>query len=67
MTALHEAFAAKLRSDGIEAERAASLAWTINSTIEGAVILSRTFQNVKPLLEASQQLTNLIRHGQEEG
>lgn len=61
---LHEAFAAKLRLNGIEAERAASLAWTINSTIEGAVILSRTFHTVKPLLEASQQLTSLIRHGQ---
>ena len=62
-TALHEAFSAKLRSKGIEAERAASLAWTINSTIEGAVILSRTFHNVKPLLVASQQLTTLIRYG----
>ena len=61
---LHEAFAAKLRSNGIEAEHAASLAWTINSAIEGAVILSRTFHTVDPLLEASQQLSNLIRQGQ---
>jgi TetR/AcrR family transcriptional repressor of lmrAB and yxaGH operons len=63
-TSLHEAFAAKLRSNGIEAERAASLAWTINSTVEGAVILSRTFHSVNPLLEASQQLTSLIRLSQ---
>lgn len=62
-TDLHEAFAAKLRSNGIEAERAASLAWTIMSAIEGAVILSRTFHTVNPLLEASQQLSSLIRQG----
>jgi TetR/AcrR family transcriptional regulator, lmrAB and yxaGH operons repressor len=62
-THLHEAFSAKLCSNGIEAEHAASLAWTIISTIEGAVILSRTFHTVHPLLKASQQLTSLIRHG----
>jgi TetR/AcrR family transcriptional regulator, lmrAB and yxaGH operons repressor len=62
-THLHEVLAAKLRSNGIEAERASSLAWTINSTIEGAVILSRTFHTVQPLLGASQQITSLIRHG----
>jgi TetR/AcrR family transcriptional regulator, lmrAB and yxaGH operons repressor len=58
---LHEAFAAKLRSDGFEAERAASLAWTISATIEGAVILSRTFHDLNPLIEASRQIANLIR------
>ena len=63
-TNLHETFAAKLRSNGIEAERAASLAWAIASVIEGAVILSRTFHTVNPLLEASQQLSSLIRQGQ---
>ena len=63
-TNLHETFAAKLRLNGIEAERAASLAWMTMSTIEGAVVLSRTFHTVNPLLEASQQLTSLIRHSQ---
>ncbi len=61
-TNLHAAFAAKLVSNGIPAERAASLAWTISSTIEGAVILSRTFHSVKPIVEASQQITSLIQH-----
>jgi hypothetical protein len=37
------------------------LAWTICAIIEGAVILSRTFHDVDPLLEASQQIFSLIQ------
>jgi TetR/AcrR family transcriptional regulator, lmrAB and yxaGH operons repressor len=63
-TNLHEVFTKKLIMNGVGAERAESMAWMIISTIEGAVILSRTFHNVNPLLEASQQLTSLIRLSQ---
>jgi TetR/AcrR family transcriptional repressor of lmrAB and yxaGH operons len=58
---LQVALAAKLRSTGVAAERAASLALMVTSSVEGAVILSRTFHTVDPLLEVTRQLTNLIR------
>jgi TetR/AcrR family transcriptional repressor of lmrAB and yxaGH operons len=58
---LHETIYGKLRSSGIEEARASSLAWTIIATIEGAVILSRTYHSRAPLMDASQQLDYLIR------
>jgi TetR/AcrR family transcriptional repressor of lmrAB and yxaGH operons len=58
---LHGAFATKLGSNGFDTERARALAWTICAIIEGAVILSRTFHDVDPLLEASQQIFSLIQ------
>jgi TetR/AcrR family transcriptional repressor of lmrAB and yxaGH operons len=60
-TQLREAFAAKLRAGGIDAAKAESLAWTVNATIEGAIILSRTFHTGNPLREAAVQLACLIR------
>lgn len=60
-TELREAFAAKFCAAGIEAEKAKSLAWTVNAAIEGAIILSRTFHTGNPLREAAGQLACLIR------
>ncbi len=57
---LHGAFATKLISNGMDHDRADSLAWAICAMIEGAVILSRTFHSVDPLLEATQQIISLI-------
>jgi len=63
-TGLRAAFAEKLRASGIPVERAEALAWTINATIEGAIILSRTFHSGHPLREAAGQLACLIRQCQ---
>ncbi|MEN4013474.1 MAG: TetR/AcrR family transcriptional regulator [Chloroflexota bacterium] len=63
-TWLREAFAARLRAGGIETAAAESLAWTINATIEGAIILSRTFHTGNPLREAAVHLARLIRQFQ---
>jgi TetR/AcrR family transcriptional repressor of lmrAB and yxaGH operons len=61
---LREAFADKLRAGGIQEANAVSLAWMINATIEGAIILSRTFHSGNPLREAALQLACLIRQCQ---
>jgi TetR/AcrR family transcriptional repressor of lmrAB and yxaGH operons len=63
-TGLRDAFATKLRAGGIEAVTAESLAWTVNATIEGAIILSRTFHSGNPLREAAAHLAGLIRQHQ---
>lgn len=63
-TQLREAFSTKLRAGGIEPAKAESLAWTVNATIEGAIILSRTFHTGNPLREAAVQLACLIRQCQ---
>jgi TetR/AcrR family transcriptional repressor of lmrAB and yxaGH operons len=58
---VREAFAASFRAGGIAEAKAVSLAWTVNATIEGAIMLSRTFHSGDPLREAGQQLACLIR------
>lgn len=63
-TGLREAFADRLRAGGIEAATAEALAWTVNATIEGAIILSRTFHTGNPLREAAVHLAELIRRYQ---
>jgi TetR/AcrR family transcriptional repressor of lmrAB and yxaGH operons len=63
-TELREAFADRLRAAGLAEARAVSLAWTVNATIEGAIILSRTFHTGDPLREAGAQLACLIQHCQ---
>ena len=60
-TELREAFASRLRASGIEEGKAISLAWMITATVEGAIILSRTFHTADPLREAAQQLASVIR------
>ena len=54
-------FAAKLAAADIAPERAASLATLINSTIEGAAILSRTKHDAEPLRRVAAELHAIIR------
>jgi TetR/AcrR family transcriptional regulator, lmrAB and yxaGH operons repressor len=63
-TELREAFMEKFLAAGMESAKAESLAWTVNATIEGAIILSRTFHTGNPLREAAGQLACLIRQCQ---
>jgi TetR/AcrR family transcriptional regulator, lmrAB and yxaGH operons repressor len=50
----------KLIAGGYRAERAESLALTINATIEGAVILSRTEQSSHPLRVVAEEIRALL-------
>jgi TetR/AcrR family transcriptional regulator, lmrAB and yxaGH operons repressor len=63
-TEVREAFAAKLRSGGMDEGKALALAWTVNATIEGAIILSRTYHTGDPLRQSAVQLACLIRQCQ---
>lgn len=54
-------FARKLVGSGFSDERAATLAILINSTIEGAAILSRTRKELSPLRIAAEEISRLIR------
>lgn len=56
------AFAEKLLSSGCTQERAARLASLIIASIEGAIILSRTSHNPKPLQDIAEELYLLIKH-----
>jgi TetR/AcrR family transcriptional regulator, lmrAB and yxaGH operons repressor len=58
---LRQAFTDKLRAAGLAEDKAVSLAWTVNATIEGAIILSRTFHSGDPLRQAAAQLACLIQ------
>lgn len=58
---VREAFTAKLRAGGMAQATALALAWTVNATIEGAIILSRTYHTGDPLRQAAGQLACLIR------
>ena len=55
------AFEEKFLISGCSAEKASSLAWITTSTIEGAIILSRTFHSGDPLRKAGRELSHLIR------
>lgn len=60
-TLIRQAIMEKLMAGGMEETRAASLAWTINAVIEGAIILSRTYHSGDPLRQAADQLAILIQ------
>jgi len=55
------AFEEKFLASGCSPERASSLAWMATSTIEGAIILSRTFHSGDPLRRAGSELARLVR------
>jgi TetR/AcrR family transcriptional repressor of lmrAB and yxaGH operons len=57
------AFAGKLVEGGFSAARARSLASLIISAIEGAIILSRTSRDPRPLKDCAEELSRLIRGG----
>lgn len=59
-TQLHAAFAQKLHKSGMNEAKAVSLSWTILAAVEGAIILSRTFQSGEPLREAAGAMAELI-------
>jgi TetR/AcrR family transcriptional repressor of lmrAB and yxaGH operons len=55
------AFEEKILASGCSPDRASSLAWMVTSTIEGAIILSRTFHSGEPLRRAGHELANLVK------
>ena len=57
---LQDVLAAKLVMGGFSAERATSLAITINAAIEGAMILSRTKQDVTILVNVANDMKTLL-------
>lgn len=59
---LQDVFAAKLVMGGFSAEKAASLATTINASIEGAVILSRTKQDAQILANVAHDMKALLQN-----
>ncbi len=56
------AFADKLLSGGMDAERAQRISTLIIAGIEGGVILCRTRQSREPLEQAADELQELIKH-----
>ena len=54
------AFAAKLLQNDYSPEQATSLASTIIASLEGGIILSRTYKNVQPLENVAQQMGKLV-------
>lgn len=58
---LQDVLAAKLVMGGFAAERAASLAMTINASIEGAMILSRTKQDANCLVNVANDIKTLLQ------
>lgn len=57
---LEDIFAAKLVMSGYSSEKAGSLAATINASIEGAMIMSRTKQDIGILINMANDLKTLI-------
>jgi TetR/AcrR family transcriptional repressor of lmrAB and yxaGH operons len=53
-------FAAKLRDGGYESERAESLAALIVAALEGAIILSRSEHDVRPLHQVAAEIDRLL-------
>lgn len=60
------AFDKKLLDSGYSVKKANSLAWLITSTIEGSIILCRTFHSGDPLRKAARELAQLIHQNKEE-
>lgn len=58
-----DAFAARLRDGGLGAERAESLSALILASLEGAIILSRSQQDVRPLRQVAAEIDILLRPG----
>lgn len=58
---LRDMLAAKLVMGGFSAEKAASLAMTINAAIEGAMILSRTKQDATILVNVADDMKALLQ------
>lgn len=58
---LISAFEDKFLASGCSPEEASSLAWMVTSTIEGAIILSRTFHSGDPLRRAGSELARLVK------
>ena len=58
---LRDMLAAKLVMGGFSAEKAASLAITINAAIEGAMILSRTKQDATVLISVADDMKALLQ------
>lgn len=58
---LQDVIAAKLVMGGFSAEKATSLAITINSAIEGAMILSRTKQDASILVNVANDIKTLLQ------
>jgi AcrR family transcriptional regulator len=59
--AWHQALAGMLRDQGVTAARARRLATTVVAAIEGAVVLCRAQREVRPLLDVSSELEDLLR------
>lgn len=55
------AFEDKFLASGCSRDKASTLAWMVTSTVEGAIILSRTFHTGDPLRRAGSELACLIR------
>jgi TetR/AcrR family transcriptional repressor of lmrAB and yxaGH operons len=58
---LQDVIAAKLVMGGFSAEKAATLAGTINASIEGAIIISRTKQDVTSLVNVANDMKTLLQ------
>ena len=58
---LQDVLAAKLVMGGFSAERAAALATTINASIEGAMIISRTKQDAQILVNVANDIKTLLQ------
>jgi TetR/AcrR family transcriptional regulator, lmrAB and yxaGH operons repressor len=60
-TLLQDAFKQKFLSSGLTEARSVLLALTITATLEGAIILSRTYHTGEPLRQVASQLACLVR------
>ena len=59
---LRAAFKAKLLAGGIDEDSASRLALLITISIEGAILLSRTYRSGNPLRQTTEYLAATIRH-----
>ncbi len=65
-TAWQNAYAGMLIEHGMRTERAARIAMLITASIEGAVVLCRTYRSPEPLLAIAEELKLLIEQAQEQ-
>lgn len=59
--AWHNAFAEKLTTSGLSGDKAHRLANVIIATLEGGIILSRTYKDNKPLKDIAEEIYKLIK------
>jgi len=57
-----EAFAAMLRSRGLEEQRSRRLAAMIVAAVEGAVVLARAQQDIAPMQDVAAEVCDLVSH-----